>query len=201
MMPSADSAQAIALRLKRSFDRYFDAPLEAWASFAGLCERVTFAKHQVIKARGAAETHGYFILSGSGGVFLWKRSHDVCLDLIYEDEFFGDHLSLITGLPTPLETLALEPSEMLRITRADVDRLKQTPMGRLIFLIAAEQSFVEKQQQQVDLLSRTAEQRYQELVRRQPRILQRTAQKHIASYLGITTQSLSRIRRRLVTRR
>jgi CRP/FNR family transcriptional regulator, anaerobic regulatory protein len=202
MLPRpADGTDPIALRLKRSFDRHFDAPLEAWGSFAARCQRVTFSKHQVIKPRGEAESHGYFILRGSGGVFLWKRSHDVCLDLIYEDEFFGDHLSLITGQATPLETVALEPSEMLRISRADIELLKQSPMGRLLFLIAAEQSFVVKQQQQVDLLLKTAEQRYRELVRRQPRIVQRTAQKHIASYLGITTQSLSRIRRRMVTRR
>jgi hypothetical protein len=71
-------------------------------------------------------------------------------------------------------------------------------MGRLLFLVAAEHSLVEKQQQQVDLLLKTPEQRYRELVRQRPRIPQRIAQKHIASYLGIATQSLSRIRRRLV---
>jgi len=54
--------------------------------------------------------------------------------------------------------------------------------------------FVEKQQQQIDLLTKTAEQRYQELMNKNPEIIQRIAQKHIASYLGITTQSLSRIR-------
>ena len=60
--------------------------------------------------------------------------------------------------------------------------------------MGAENSFVEKQQQQIDLLTKTAEKRYTELLQKNPEIIQRIAQKHIASYLGITAQSLSRIR-------
>ena len=71
-------------------------------------------------------------------------------------------------------------------------------MGQVIFLISAEWSFVEKQQQQIDLLLKTAEQRYLDLMEKQPDLIQRTPQKHVASYLGITTQSLSRIRRKIV---
>jgi CRP-like cAMP-binding protein len=60
--------------------------------------------------------------------------------------------------------------------------------------VSAETSFVEKQQQQIELLTKTAEERYKILLKRFPEIHQRIAQKHIASYLGITPQSLSRIR-------
>jgi len=188
-------------RLKASFDRYFDAPLDAWRVFASKCQAVTVHKDEVLKRAGVPEQFGYFILQGSGGVFLWQGRHDVCLDLMYEDTFFADYMSLITNQPSPLETRALEDSEMLRISRANIDELKATPMGAVIFLISAESSFVEKQQQQIDLLVKTAEQRYAELVARQPALIQRTAQMHIASFLGITTQSLSRIRRKRAKRR
>ncbi|MDX1908937.1 MAG: Crp/Fnr family transcriptional regulator [Bacteroidia bacterium] len=190
----------IAQRLKKSFDRYFQAPLEAWIHFGSLCHPVVFQKHEIIKRAGVAETHGYFILSGSGGVFVWKENSHVCLDLMYEDTFFADYMSLITGQASPLETIALERSEMLRISREDIDQLKSTPLGSLIFLISAESSYVEKQQQQIDLLLKTAEQRYLDLLERQPDLIRRTQQQHIASYLGITTQSLSRIRRKIAPR-
>ena len=93
--------------------------------------------------------------------------------------------------------MALEKSEMLRISRDNINKLKETPMGNVLFLISAESSYVEKQQQQIDLLLKTAEQRYLELLEKQPNLIQRTPQKHIASYLGITTQSLSRIRKKI----
>ncbi len=184
-------------RLKASFDKYFEAPLEAWRQFACLCELVHFRKNEIIKPYGQVERFGYFIMSGSGGVFLWKENNYVCLDLMFEDAFFADYMSLITRQPSPLETMALENSEMLRISRQNIDLLKGTPMGQIIFLISAEWSFVEKQQQQIDLLLKTAEQRYLDLIETHPHIIRRTPQKHLASFLGITTQSLSRIRRKI----
>ncbi|MCX6266749.1 MAG: Crp/Fnr family transcriptional regulator [Bacteroidetes bacterium] len=187
----------IAQRLKMSFGKYFDAPIEVWMQFAELCELVKFRKNEILKHVGQDEKYGYFILSGSAGVFIWKENNYMCLDLMYEEAFFADYMSLITQQPSPLETMALENSEMLRITRDNVAKLKQTPFGSIIFLISAEWSFVEKQQQQIDLLLKTAEQRYLDLLEKQPNLIQRTPQKHVASYLGITTQSLSRIRKKI----
>jgi len=188
----------VAHRLKASFNRYFDAPLEAWEIFGGLCELVTFKKNEIIKPYGEAEKYGYFILAGSGGVFVWKGSNYVCLDLMYEETFFGDYMSLITKEASMLETMALENSEMLRISSGNIELLKKTPIGAIIFLTSAESTFVEKQQQQIDLLLKTAEQRYIELLEKQPNLILRTPQRHIASYLGITVQSLSRIRKKIM---
>ncbi len=188
----------IAEQLKRSFDSYFVASLEVWESFASFCEIVKFKKNEVLKTSNQPEKFGYFILKGSAGVFIWKENNYVCLDLMYENMFFADYMSLITGNSTKLETVVLENSEMLRISRENIEKLKSTPIGSLIFLISAESSYVEKQQQQIDLLLKTAEQRYLELLYKQPNIIKRTAQKHIASYLGITTESLSRIRKKII---
>ncbi|WP_247237293.1 Crp/Fnr family transcriptional regulator [Telluribacter sp. SYSU D00476] len=187
----------LAERLKSSFDKYFEAPLAAWEEFASYGEIVRFRKNEVIKAGGSTEKYGYFILKGSGGVFIWKENNYVCLDLMYEEDFFADSMSLYTGLSSPIETMALENSEMLRLSKGNINKLKATPMGQLLFLIAAENSFVEKQNQQIDLLMKNATERYLQLLNRQPRLIQRTPQKHIASYLGITTQSLSRIRKNI----
>ncbi len=187
----------IEKRLKQSFDNYIDAPIDVWRAFSALCERVTFKKNEIIKSEGKTEKYGYFILSGSCGVFVWKENNYVCLDLMYEDSFFADYMSLITSQPSPLETIALENTELLRISRQNIQKLKQTPWGSLIFLVSAENSFVEKQQQQIDLLLKTAEQRYTDLLHKQPDLIRKTPQKHIASYLGITTQSLSRIRKKI----
>lgn len=188
-------SKELAIRLKTSFDPHFEAPIIVWEQFAERCDLVTFRKNEIIKQAGKTEQYAYFILKGSGGVFLWKENNYVCLDLMYEEAFFADYMSLITGLPSELETMALERSEMLRISRKNIHELKQTPIGQLLFLISAEFSFVDKQRQQIDLLIKTAEQRYRELLEKQPMLIQRTAQKHIASYLGITTQSLSRLRK------
>lgn len=185
-------------KLKESFDKYFEAPLEVWKNFVKLCDQVEFKKNETIKETNQIEKYAYFILSGACGVFLWKENNFVCLDIVLENDFFADHLSLISGSPSPLETVALEKTSALRISKSNIDKLKQSNFGTVLFLIGAENSFVEKQQQQIDLLTKTAEQRYYEMMLKNPQIIQRIAQKHIASYLGIRTQSLSRIRKKFL---
>ena len=147
----------LAKRLQTSFNRFFHAPIEVWEAFSSLCDVVKFKKNEIIKPYGQTEKYGYFILSGSGGVFIWKENNYMCLDLMYEDVFFGDYMSLITNEPSPLETIALEDSEMLRISRQNIDLLKASDIGKFLFLTSAESSFVDKQKQQIDLLLKTAD--------------------------------------------
>lgn len=185
------------LKLKAAFDKYFEAPIEVWKTFTDLCQEISFEKNEIIKLSGQTEKYAYFILEGACGVFLWKENNYVCLDIVFENDFFADHMSLITEEPSPLETMALEKTTVLRINKANINNLKSTQFGQIIFLIGAESTYVDKQQQQIDLLIKTAEQRYKDLLIKNPNIIRRIAQKHIASYLGITTQSLSRIRKNI----
>ncbi len=180
--------------LKKSFDKYFDAPIEAWQEFAELCEPISFAKDEIIKPQHTIEKYFYFIITGSAGIFLWKENNSVCLDFAFENSACCDYMSLLTKKPTELEVVALEKSDMIRISSANFYILSRKSVGQVIMQMSAESSFVEKQQQQIELLTKTAEERYQILQAKFPHIQQRIAQKHIASYLGITPQSLSRIR-------
>ncbi|MBX7124395.1 MAG: Crp/Fnr family transcriptional regulator [Cyclobacteriaceae bacterium] len=188
---------SLAQILKSAFDPVFPAPVQAWEQFASFCELMKFPAEHEQKAAGTTERYGYFILEGSMGIFLMKDHAEVCLDLGYELTFFGDYMSLISSEPSPLSTRTLEPVQALRISRSNIDSLKATPLGQQIFLAAAESSFVDKQRQQIDLLTKSAVERYEELLQRHPAIILRTPQKYIASYLGITPQSLSRIRRQV----
>ncbi len=184
-----------AERIKQVFDPYFNAPLEAWESFANLGEIVTTSTDQIIKQTDTTEKYLSFILTGSGGILLWNKSNFVCIDLCYEGDFFGDYMSFLTQQQTAIEVITFEPSEIFRISRSNFEKLGyNTDFGDKICRFAAEGLFIHKQEQQIHLLTKTSSQRYDELSARHPNIIQRTPQKYIASYLGITPQSLSRIR-------
>ncbi len=183
--------------LKRAFDPYFPAPIEAWLDFAACCTEIEIKKDEILKKANAPERFMYFIVSGSAGIFVQKENNNVCLDLGFENHFFADYMSILTGAPSPLQTVVLEKSTLLRLTREDYIKLGQTEMGMILMRAAAESSYMGKQQQQIDLLTKTAEERYLELIRVQPNIINRVAQKHLASYLGITPQSFSRIRAKI----
>jgi CRP-like cAMP-binding protein len=181
-------------KLKIAFQPYFDASLDVWASFSELGEVIITQKEEVLKKNGTTEKYLYFIISGSGGILLWNASNPVCIDLCYENDFFGDYMSFLTQEKSPLEVITFERTELFRISRVNFETLSQTAMGDKICRFAAEGLFIHKQQQQLSILTKTAGERYLELLQKQPDIIKRTPQKYIASYLGITPQSLSRIR-------
>lgn len=181
--------------LKNTFDSFFTAPIEVWEEFASKCEYISFKKDEIIKAENTSEKYFYFILNGSVGIFLWKESNFVCLDFAFDRQFCSDYMSMLIKQATPLQVVALENTEMLRMTTKDYDILTQESVGKVLRLVAAEMTFVDKQNQQIELLTKSAKERYEILLEKFPNIQNRIAQNHIASYLGITPQSLSRIRR------
>ncbi len=184
--------------IKKIFDPHFEAPLEVWETFASFLKQSSYKKNEIIKGVNKTEKHLSIIIEGSAAIFLWKENSTVCLDLCYENEFFGDYMSFLTQKPTELFTQAIEPTEILSISYLDLNELyKRSQIGMHISRVAAESLFIDKQTQQIELLMLTAEERYLKLLERQPEIVQRTSQKHIASYLGITPESFSRIRKKI----
>ena len=185
----------IANQLKQAFDQYYEAPIEAWQYFLSLCEQVDFDKKDIIKAANRKERYGYFLLDGAIGQFARSNDNYICLELLVDRDFFGDELSLFSGKSSPIEIIALEKSSILRISKSNIDTLRKTPMGAILFAVGDQKSLVEKEKKQIEMMTQTAEQRYIKLLKDKPELIQRISQKDIAAYLGISAQSLSRIRR------
>jgi len=187
-----------ALHIKQLFDVYFEAPLSMWESFSQYMRPMVFKKNEIIKASGETEHQIGFILKGSIGVFLWTDNSPRCLDLYYEDYFTCDYMSYLERRPTEMFTQALETTEVLSISRTDIDALYDDNIIGLKIMRAASQTlFLHKQRQQIEMLTLTAEERYAKMLKETPDLIHRTASKHIASYLGVTPESLSRIRKKL----
>lgn len=194
---ASNKLHPLAAYLKAAFDPHYAAPLEVWDYFARSGETIEVGKNHVLKAAHSTEKYGYFLVKGACGLFAWKENNHVCLDLHLENDFFTDDLSFYTGQPSPIEITTLEACTLLRLSKGTIEHLNSTPQGQLLFSIGNQVGYVQKQQQQLDLLTHSAEERYLQILQHKPEWIQRIPQKYIASYLGITTQSLSRIRRRL----
>lgn len=189
--------QNLAENFKKTFDPFFNAPIQIWETFADSGQVIETAKSEVIKKYGEQEKYFYFILKGSGGIMLFQNNNYLCIDLCYEGDFFGDYFSFITNQATELEVICFEPSTLFRIDKQNFEQLTKTEYGQRICQTASDSLFIHKQTQQLELLSKTAEQRYIEMLDKQPNIIQRTPNKYIASYLGITPESFSRIRKKI----
>lgn len=118
-----------------------------------------------------------------------------------EGWWIGDMYSFLTSTPARLNVDALEDSELLCIDKPSLEELYlQVPKFERFFRIILQNAFIAHQQRIIANMSKTAEERYLEFIKHYPQLEQRVPQHQIASYLGITPESLSRIRKQLSER-
>jgi len=129
-LPTIIKMTETGILIKEIYDPYFEAPLEIWESFATFLRRISYKKNEIIKELNKKENDLSIIIKGSAGIFLWKENSTICLDLCYENEFFGDYMSFLTQESTELFTQAIEPTEILSISFADLNELyKSSTIG------------------------------------------------------------------------
>jgi CRP-like cAMP-binding protein len=184
--------------LKKAFDPYYSLPVSDWESIAAFGETETVGSETILKGHDSAEKNLRFILQGSAGVLLWNKNNFICTDMFFENDFVCDFLSFVTNQPTPYESVTFEKTELFRIPLKRFENyISQHHEGDKIWRSALAGLYVEKHYQQLQLLTYTATERYKLILQHQPFILQKVPLKYIASYLGVTPQSLSRIRTEL----
>lgn len=184
--------------IKSFFDRFKELPLDVWDGLYEVGEVINYRADEVLKESGAMAHHLYFILKGSGGILLYNKKNSVCTDILYEGEFFGEFLSFLTQKPTPHELRSFENSTMLRFGHKELyDYYERSGYSDEILKAAHLGLYIDKLIQQMNLLSLSAEEHYKLLMKERSYILKNVPQKYIASFLGITAQSLSRIRKNI----
>ncbi len=113
-----------------------------------------------------------------------------------EDWWIGDMYSFVSGAPAIYNVDALEDAELLLIDRDNMEMLyREVPKFERFFRIIIQNSFISMQQRIIENMSVPAQERYQHFCEKYPQLEQRLPQHQVASYLGITPESLSRIRR------
>lgn len=107
----------------------------------------------------------------------------------------ADLYSFLTGEVSEYNIEALEDSELLLITKSSWDLLlKEVPAFERYFRILIQNNLISTQRRLMGTMSTTAEERYKKLLDDFPTIVQRVPQHMIASYIGVTRETLSRLR-------
>jgi CRP-like cAMP-binding protein len=143
----------------------------------------------------------YFVKEGCLRLWFNKAGKDVTFQFFLEGQAVCSMESFLGGVPSLLSLESIEPTTMVAIGRQDWDRVHEVyPNLRDLFqriLLARMENYARL------FLSRIKDsprERYEELRREHPEIVRRIPQHYIASYLGITPVSLSRIRHRIQQR-
>lgn len=131
-----------------------------------------------------------------------EKGNEHILQFSSEGWWASDLYSFLTGEPSLFNLEALEECELLLITKPSWDLLLQNiPAFERYFRILIQNNLIATQRRLMGSMSDSAEERYMKLLKSFPDNIQRVPQHMIASYLGITRETLSRIRSQMASRK
>ena len=171
-----------------------------WQLFSSKLEYRKFKKKSKLLEVGQTENYISFIESGIARFLIPKEEEDkeITFGFCFENEFISAYDSFLTQTPSLYELEALTDMSMYSISHKDLqDVYNNTVVGNLIGRLSSERLFLIKSKREQSLLNETAEQRYLNLFTERPNLIKDIPLKYIASYIGVTPQALSRIRKRI----
>ena len=157
------------------------------------------AKKQFLLRAGEICKFEGFVIKGCLRVYyLDEQGQERILYFAIEDWWITDIDSFTNNRPSILNIEALEDSEVLLITQPYKEALyQQIPMVEKLFRIMTQKTHVALQRRMISALGKTADERYLEFIEKYPQLEQRLTQLQVASYLGISHEFLSKIRKKL----
>ncbi|MFN3404311.1 MAG: Crp/Fnr family transcriptional regulator [Cytophagaceae bacterium] len=161
---------------------------------------VTFRKGEVITKIGEIEGYLYILRKGCVKISYYIEEKEYVFDFWFQGDFFNSYLSFIKRAPSFAQIIAITNVEVERISYSQLQEIyRGSHEGSEIGRKMAEKMFEHRFDREVDLITLTAEQRYKKLLLKSQELLKVASVKDIASYLGIHPESLSRIRRRIIS--
>lgn len=167
---------------------------------AALLTQRSFKKGELIDQEGAVNRYTNFITRGSIRVYyIDLNGQEHVIQLGIQGWWIGDYPSFISQQPGLLYTEALQPTEALAFSYENQQKLyEQVPKMERFFRLLTQRAYVAFQLRMLRNLSLDAEARYLAFQKAYPELDLLIPQKHVASYLGMSAEFLSKIKKRVM---
>ncbi|RKR14484.1 CRP-like cAMP-binding protein [Maribacter vaceletii] len=184
--------------IRKSLDAISKLTDADWKIFSSKLKKHEIKKGDALLRAGDVERYLSFIVEGSARIYIPKIENDVTVGFVYENEFVSSYASFLTKETSTFQIEAMSATVLWRLTYTDLqDIYKETENGNTIGRVTAETLFLTKSKREESLLTQSAEERYTRLFKERPKLIKEIPLKYLASYIGVTPQALSRIRKRI----
>lgn len=185
-------------QIRQYFEKTIKLTDKDWQIFSSKLIRQEFSKKHVLLKAGQVEKHLSFVETGIIRFYIPKEENDLTFAFTFDNNFVSGYDSFLTQRPSIYHVETLTKTTLWQLTYDDLQAIyDETEIGNAIGRQASEDLFLKKSKRELSLLNETAEQRYLNLFTEQPKLIEKIPLKYIASYIGITPQALSRIRKRI----
>jgi CRP-like cAMP-binding protein len=186
-------------QLYDNISRYIDLAEDEFSQFSAPFQLRNFKKKEVVLKEGDYCLFEGFVLNGCFKIYyLNENGFEQTLYFAVEGWWITDIDSLLNDVPSILNIEALMDSEVLMISKKDKEELYENmPQIEKLFRIMNQRSSVALQRRILSLTGKKADQRYIEFLEKYPGLEQVLTQQQVASYLGITHEFLSKIRKKI----
>jgi CRP-like cAMP-binding protein len=155
-----------------------------------------FAKNAFLVSEGKVDQNIYFIESGAVRVFLQTEYEELTVRFGYNDSFITALSSFINGTPSEFYVQAIRATTVHIVSKAQfLDFIAQDVRHLQLYNAILEGLVIQQMEREIDLLTQSPTERLQRVLARSPRVFQEIPSKYIASYLRMTPETLSRIRK------
>lgn len=167
------------------------------SEFFNSWEEVSYKKGSFICEAGQVERHFYVVITGVLAIYLIDKNGDKrVIGFSFDGSFSGVYDSFLDESPSNYYLEALSECRMLRLSKSDYDRLFDLyPEFNYWGRIVHQKLLIGRVKREVELMTLSSEERYKIFMNRIPEPLTRIPQKYLASYLNMTPETFSRMRR------
>lgn len=161
---------------------------------------VSITKNTIIEKAGKVPEYLYFIASGYLRIFhLNEKGEEITTHINCPPGFITSYFNYINQVPSDENLESITDCQLLRITKTNLEELIDKSTAFKDFSISVfQESISYNENRSRELATLTAEQRYLKLIKEYPGIIQNVPLQYIASFLGMNSKSLSRIRKQVI---
>jgi CRP-like cAMP-binding protein len=174
---------------------------DKWDEYMGYYQRIEVPAKTILLKEGEVSKKAFLIEKGCIRLWFNNNGKDVTFQFFFENEAVSGAESFRKNIPSFFTMETIEHSVLHWIHKKDLDKImgdiRQIPEMKDNMLDIAFERQYHYMKHFLSFIRDTPEQRYLNLLKEKPHIVQRVPQQYIATYLGITPVSLSRIRSRL----
>ncbi|MEO8416580.1 MAG: Crp/Fnr family transcriptional regulator [Ginsengibacter sp.] len=156
---------------------------------------IIIGRNEFLKVKGSIDTHVYYIESGSLRVFVLDDYEEQIIRFGYKENLIVSLDSFLTGKPSDFFIQAIKKTVIKVITKTKIDNFLKIETNRILWTKILENLVIQQMEREIDILTNSPKERYQRVLKRSPQLFQEIPHRHIANYLRMSAETLSRLKK------